>query len=80
MSQSYIRGMMKLNYTDLTIKEILELADGDLDQAQLATRLARRLGLDVKQLVHGGVLSAGEQNDLGNVTYVTDEVLRGGAH
>jgi hypothetical protein len=70
--------MMKLNYGDLTIKEILELAEGDLDQAQLATRLVRRLSFDVKKRVHGG-LSADEDNDLGAVAYVTDHALEVGA-
>jgi hypothetical protein len=38
----YIQSMINANYPDLTITEILELAAGDLDSAELATRLARR--------------------------------------
>lgn len=71
--------MMKLNYGDLTITELLELAEGDLDQAQLATRLVRRLTIEVKKRVHGGKLDASEANHLDALTQVTEQALEVGA-
>jgi hypothetical protein len=38
--------MTTKKYSDLSTNEILKLDGGDLDQAELASRLARRLGLE----------------------------------
>jgi hypothetical protein len=67
--------MTTKNYSDLTISQILELADGDLDDSQLASRLARRLSLDVRKRI-GNHLSGDEQRDLDTLAYVTDNLLR----
>jgi hypothetical protein len=67
--------MMTSNYSDLTINQILELADGDLDDSQLASRLARRIALDVRKRIGGG-LSTEEQNDLDALRYVIDNQFK----
>lgn len=68
--------MTTKNYTDLTINQILELAAGDLDAAELTHRLAWRLRLDVRARTNGG-LTAPETQDLANLATVTDRYLKG---
>jgi hypothetical protein len=70
--------MTTLNYSDLTINQILELADGDLDQAELASRIVRRLSLDTRKRI--GRLSESDARDLVALAEVTDRYLAlGGA-
>jgi len=71
--------MTTTNYSDLTINDILALAESDnLDDMQLANRLARRLALDVRRRV--AALNETETQDLANLALVTDRYLAlGGA-
>jgi hypothetical protein len=65
--------MMTTNYFGLTINEILELAGGDLDEMQLASRLSRRLALDVRKRV--AALNQTETQELADLALVTDRYL-----
>lgn len=66
------------NYNDLSINQILELAGSDnRDDTQLASRLARRLALDVRRRV--AALNETETQDLVNLAEVTDRDLKAGA-
>jgi hypothetical protein len=65
---------MKNNYFELTVREILELAEtNDLDNKQLATRLARRLSLGVTNGCRR--LTDDEQHDWQALATVTDRNL-----
>jgi hypothetical protein len=62
------------NYFDLSIKEILALAEGDdLDGMQLAGRLGRRIFLDIRKRV--ATLSDAETRELADLALVTDRGL-----
>ena len=66
--------MITTNYFDLTINEILSLAAGDLDAAQLASRIMRRTVLEARLVSHGR-LSTDDQSELVSLTEVTDRDL-----
>jgi hypothetical protein len=58
-------------YFDLTISQILALAESDdLDQTELASRLTRRLALEVRQRV--AALTEAETVELANLAEVTN--------
>jgi hypothetical protein len=58
-----------MNYNDLTIKDIINMAESeDVDDMQLASRLARRLSLDVRRRV--AALSEPERVELENLEQV----------
>jgi hypothetical protein len=64
------------NFYDLSINDIINLAGGNLDDSELATRLVRRLAFDVRARTNRG-LSLDEENDFAEVTWVTDKALKG---
>jgi hypothetical protein len=66
--------MTSTNYNDLSIKQILALAESeDLDEMQLASRLARRLALDLRRRL--AALNRDEQVELESLEQVTDHEL-----
>jgi hypothetical protein len=64
-----------MNYNDLSINQILELAGGDLDEMQLARRISQRLVLDVRR--RAMALNESETQQLANLAEVIDRELGG---
>ena len=61
------------NYSDLTINEVLKLAQGDLDDVQLANRIVRRLQLDIRVRLCTAI--ADDREELANLTEVINNDL-----
>jgi hypothetical protein len=68
---------MTTSYLELTINDILALAQGDLDEMQLASRLSRRLALEVRRRT--AALSDAQTQELANLELLTNGELEFGA-
>jgi hypothetical protein len=71
----YYKCMITMNYSDITIQQVLELAQGDLDDMQAAKRVTRRLTLEVRRAT--AALNEAERTELCNLVEVTDRDLGG---